>query len=416
MIRHAPSLSPRASGVGGVGATGSDGAAALLVIGAGVVAALHVGKLPPGIPVLRAELGLTLVQGGFLLSVMQLAGMTLGILAGLLADRMGLRRTMLAGLCLLALGCAGGALAGTVPELLAARMVEGAGLLLTVLPGPGLLRRLVREPQALSRMLGVWGAYMPTGAALAMLLGPWLYAVLGWRWSWAVLAGLTGFWVLVVWRRVPPDPDPVAAAGGQGIAQRLRLTLAMPGPWLLALAFFCYSGQWLAVVGFLPTIQTQAGWSVATVGLASAAAAGANGIGNVAAGRLLARGWLPGNLLAVAYATMALASWLAFSGLVAPAVQFILVLLFSGVGGLIPGTLFGLAVRLAPSAHTVSTTVGWVQQLSSLGQFAGPPVVAWLVARQGGAWSPTGWFTAACCLAGLGLSVLLQRRVVAANA
>jgi len=91
-----------------VEAAGSDGGAALLVIVAGVVAALHVGKLPPGIPVLRAELGMTLVQGGFLLSVMQMAGMTLGILAGLLADRMGLRRTMLAGLCLLALGCGSG--------------------------------------------------------------------------------------------------------------------------------------------------------------------------------------------------------------------------------------------------------------------------------------------------------------------
>lgn len=392
-------------------AIGTDGAAALLVIVAGVVAALHVGKLPPGIPVLRAELGLTLVQGGFLLSVMQIAGMALGILAGLLADRMGLRRTMLAGLCLLALGCGSGALADAVPALLAARMVEGAGLLLTVLPAPGLLRRLVREPQALSRALGVWGAYMPTGAALAMLLGPWLYAVLGWRWTWAGLAGLTLAWAVVVWRHVPPDHRAAVSASGQGVGQRLRLTLAASGPWLVALAFFSYSGQWLAVVGFLPTIQTQAGWSVATVGLASAAAAGANGIGNVVAGRLLAQGWSPGRLLAGAYAAMALTSWLAFGGLVGPAAQFVLVLTFSAVGGLIPGTLFGLAVRLAPSAHTVSTTVGWVQQLSSLGQFAGPPVVAWLVARQGGAWSPTWWFTAACCLAGLALSALLQRRL-----
>lgn len=395
-------------------AIGSDGAAALLVIGAGVVAALHVGKLPPGIPVLRAELGLTLVQGGFLLSVMQMAGMTLGILAGLLADRMGLRRTLLAGLCLLALGCGSGALARGMPVLLAARMVEGAGLLLTVLPAPGLLRRLVREPEALSRVLGVWGAYMPTGAALAMLLGPWLYAALGWRWSWAALAGLTLAWAAVVWRQVPPDPDGTAAARAAGVGERLRLTLGVPGPWLVALAFCCYSGQWLAVVGFLPTIQTQAGWSVATVGLASAAAAGANGIGNVVAGRLLAHGWSPGRLLAGAYATMALTSWLAFDGLVGPAAQFVLVLAFSAVGGLIPGTLFGLAVRLAPSVHTVSTTVGWVQQLSALGQFAGPPAVAWLVARQGGVWSPTWWFTATCCLAGLALSMLLQRRLARA--
>ncbi|MCX7251894.1 MAG: MFS transporter, partial [Burkholderiales bacterium] len=140
-----------------------DGRAAWLVIVAGVVAALHVGKLPPGIPILRAELGLTLVQAGFLLSVMQVAGMLLGALAGLLADRMGLRRTMLLGLCLLALGCALGATASRVSLLLAARMLEGIGLLLAVLPAPGLIRRLVQGPQALSRLLGAWGAYMPTG-------------------------------------------------------------------------------------------------------------------------------------------------------------------------------------------------------------------------------------------------------------
>ena len=62
---------------------------ALLVILAGVVAALHIGKLPPAIPVLREALGLTLVQAGFLLSLVQLAGMTLGVVFGLVADRLG---------------------------------------------------------------------------------------------------------------------------------------------------------------------------------------------------------------------------------------------------------------------------------------------------------------------------------------
>ena len=117
---------------------------AWLVIGSGVVAALHVGKLPPVIPVLRTELGLTLIQAGFLLSVMQVAGMLLGVLAGLLADRMGLRRTMLSGLGLLTLGCALGAMASQVTLLLAARMLEGIGLLLAVLPAPGLIRRMVQ--------------------------------------------------------------------------------------------------------------------------------------------------------------------------------------------------------------------------------------------------------------------------------
>nr|WP_261794594.1 hypothetical protein [Comamonas testosteroni] len=73
-------------------------------------------------------------------------------------------------------------------------------------------------------------------------------------------------------------------------------------------------------------------------------------------------------------------------------VQFVAILLFSIVGGLIPATLFFLAVTAAPSPETTSTSVGWVQQCSSLGQFVGPPVVASVVHVLGGwqwAWIAT---------------------------
>ena len=83
---------------------------ALLVILAGVVAALHIGKLPPAIPVLRDALGLTLVQAGFLLSLVQLAGMTLGVVFGVVADTLGSRRSMTLGLVLLAIVSALGGL------------------------------------------------------------------------------------------------------------------------------------------------------------------------------------------------------------------------------------------------------------------------------------------------------------------
>lgn len=44
-------------------------APAVVVILSGVVAALHIGKMPPAIPVLREALGVTLVEAGFLLSI-----------------------------------------------------------------------------------------------------------------------------------------------------------------------------------------------------------------------------------------------------------------------------------------------------------------------------------------------------------
>ena len=77
--------------------------AALIVIAAGVCAALHVGKLAPAIAALQQALGLTLVEAGFLLSGVQIAGMTLGLAFGVVADGLGARRSMVLGLALLAL-------------------------------------------------------------------------------------------------------------------------------------------------------------------------------------------------------------------------------------------------------------------------------------------------------------------------
>ena len=66
-----------------------------VIVLAGVCAALHVGKLPPALPVLQATLEISLVQASFLLSALQIAGMTLGLAVGLAADGIGLRRSML---------------------------------------------------------------------------------------------------------------------------------------------------------------------------------------------------------------------------------------------------------------------------------------------------------------------------------
>mgnify|MGYP006203895031 FL=1 len=74
---------------------------AFIVIIAGMVAALHIGKIPPAIPVLRDALGVSLVEAGFLL---------------------------------------------------------------VVLPVPSLIRQLV-SPSRLALHLGLWGTYMATGTS-----------------------------------------------------------------------------------------------------------------------------------------------------------------------------------------------------------------------------------------------------------
>jgi MFS family permease len=390
---------------------------ALLVILAGVAAALHIGKLPPAIPVLRDALGLTLVQAGFLLSLVQLAGMTLGVVFGVVADTLGSRRSMTLGLVLLAIVSAlGGVMQGVAPLMLL-RAAEGFGFLLVVLPAPGLVRSLV-EPRRASAMMGLWGAYMPFATALALLLGPLAIATIGWRGWWLALAVLSAAMALWLWHAVPADAPPAAPASPPlPSLARLRLTLAAPGPWLVALSFAMYSGQWLAVIGFLPSIYVRSGIAGATAGVLTAAVAAVNMLGNIASGRLLQRGVAPSRLLVIGFATMGLAATATFAGVgdagLAPALRYAAVLLFSSVGGLIPATLFALAVRLAPGEGTLATTLGWVQQWSALGQFAGPPLVAAVASSAGGwqwTWVVTGAFSVAGLLLTIGLGRVAARR------
>src|SRR5688572_14919886 len=103
---------------------------ALLVVLGGICAALHVGKLPPVVPALQQALGVTLVQAGFLLSLVQLAGMLLGLVAGLAADGFGLKRAMVLGLLVLSVAGGLGGWARGPHELMALRAVEGFGFLL----------------------------------------------------------------------------------------------------------------------------------------------------------------------------------------------------------------------------------------------------------------------------------------------
>ena len=373
--------------------------AAWIVVAAGVSAAFHIGKLAPAIPTLQEQLGVSLVQAGWLVSLVQLAGMLLGVLIGTVADGLGLRRTMLTGLGLVTVAGVVGGFTHSVAGLLVLRALEGIGVLLAVVPAPGLIRRLLDSAQV-TRMLGVWGAYVPFGTGIALIVGPTVIHGVGWPGWWWAVAVLSGLMVVAVAVTVPADPPRtaavVASAAGEshpprtGFAGRVRATLGARGPWLAAIVFGLYASQWMAVIGFLPTVYAQAGWTGALGAWLSGIVAFVNVAGNLAGGWLLHHGRAPAHLLTIGLAGQALGSFLAFASVTqgAPVEQYAGALAFSAVGGLVPGTVFALAPGLAPSEQTVSTTVGWIQQLSSTGQVLGPPVAAAVASAVGG-WSWT---------------------------
>ncbi|MBV6273265.1 MFS transporter [Alcaligenaceae bacterium CGII-47] len=374
--------------------------AALFLVLIGICAALHIWKLPPALPELQHELGLDLVESGFLLSLVQFAGMILGLATGLFAERIGLRRCILIGLGILVFASAAGTLSQTKAMILIFRTIEGCGFLMVVMPVPALIKRLV-PPHTLSRIMGLWSSYMPIGTVIILLAGSWLLSVSSWRMLWLVLAGLTLLMLWLTWRIIPADPPSLHSHGTSGSAgaahppawSMVRTTLASRDVWMIALTFGAYTAQWVAIIGFLPTIYALAEVSGTTAGLLTALIAGSNIIGNLGAGRLLHQGISARMLLLIGFGTMMICAFVAFGAGQGITVQFFAILVFSIVGGLIPATLFVLAIDYAPTPQTTSSTVGCVQQCSSFGQFAGPPLVAWVVNISGGwewTWVATG--------------------------
>jgi CP family cyanate transporter-like MFS transporter len=375
-----------------------------LVVAAGIVAAMHVGKVAPAIPVLQAQLGLTLVQAGWLLSLSQMAGMLTAVLIGLVADGIGLRRSLMTGLTMLGSLSLLTGLATTAPQLLVMRAIEGAAILMVIVPGPALLRTLV-DPGRLSSAMGFWGTFMPTGTAAALLLGPPLIAHLGWAAWWAALGELALLMAAVFAWGVPRG----ASRGFQLDSRRLIAVWRTPEVWRVALAFACYSGQWLVVIGFLPTLLQSGGTSAAAAGTMAAIASAANIAGNLMGGRLLQRGVLSQKVLTIGFSSMAIGASVVFATPTTTpvAIKLAAVLVFSGVGGMIPGSLFSLAVKAAPSDDSASTALGWTTQMSMLGQFCMPPVVAALATAHGG-WGLSWLMTGGLCLVGVSL-VSLRR-------
>ncbi len=406
------------SAVGEIGAAAASSVAACYVVfAAGVCAALHVGKLSPAIGVLQQTLGVSLVEAGFLLSIVQLAGMTMAIFTGALVDGLGLRRSMVLGLVVLALASAWGAMAVSPGQLMLLRAIEGFGFLWVVLPGPALIRQLA-PPSRSSQMLGLWGAYMPLGIAIGLLFGSWWIEYLGWRsWWWgSALLSAAMAWGLAS-TRLPVVQAPAQSVPASSFFARLKRTLSHPGPWMVAWVFAAYSGQWLAVVAFLPSIYEQQGVPVGWRSVLTAMVALANLVGNIWAGRLLQRGVKSSSLLLTGFIAMGLCAVVAFVGLDAAqpdtqgvaVLRYLALIAFSAVCGLIPTTLISLTLKLAPDQQTVATTLGWMQQWSAAGQFFGPPLVAYIAERVGGwawTWVPLGVLSAL----GVGLTLVIASR------
>jgi MFS family permease len=377
--------------------------AVLLFLGAGIVAAFQVGKAPIALPDIRTDFGAGLAAVAWVLSTFPMVGALSGAAMGVMVTRIGAGIMLPAGLGVIAAASLAGGLAPALPFLLVTRIVEGLGLLMVVIAAPSLITQVTHGDDR-AKAFGMWGCFMPAGMSLAMLAAP-LLAGLGWRGLWLGMAALAAAYAVavMVWR----SPEPMAPREpAQPILPDIAATLRAPGPRLLAAVFACYTVAWAVLTGFLPTLlMERMGVSAGTAGMMTAAVAGANIIGNLATGVVLAYGpqrWL---MVALASGTIGLCSLGIFDPATPGWAAFALSLLFSAAGGLLPACVIGGAAQVAPDRRLVPAAVGLVMQGSNLGLTLGPVAAALVV-------EPWGWGAARLVLVPAALiGVLLAFRL-----
>ncbi len=374
----------------------------------GVACGAFIGKVPPALPEMRAALGLTLVESGFIATTFNLLGALVGMLMGLLCDRFGHKRLGLSGLALMAGGGFLGASAQGYPMLLLSRFLEGTGFILFTVTAAALINASVASLRDRNRAMGLWTAYMPSGAALAMLAAPFAMAQVGWRGYWFALSLCAFACALLVWRNVP-----ATRPSGVGSLRLAVESLAQRGAWALAALFMFYVAQWTSVMIWLPTfVVDERGGTAASAAFLGAIMVLANVPGNLAGGWLLSRGVPRGAMVVAASAISAACAFGMLGGGLPDGARYALVLVFSCCAGVIPAcALSGIAVHARSPGH-MGTTNGMVMQAAQIGQSVGPIMLAWLASRFGGWGATLGGmlaFAAGAALCGLAISRIERR-------
>ena len=341
-----------------------------------------------------------------ILSLFSLIAAFAGAAFGLLSDRIGHLRTALTGLSVSAGGAFLGATAAGVEVLLVSRLIEGFGFILAIVALPSLISGSASDRNRPLAM-GLWGAFMPAGIGASMVLTPVLLEWHGWRGLWNDIGLVILLWGLVLYItfRSADDKTGIRLSTSEFIASVMRL-----GPLLVVAGFVCYSSLYQSLTAFLPTIlATEYGVTLARSAHLGALVVVANVVGNLAAGWLIGRGFIPWKLLTLSFLAMGICATLVFSGFSEPLVKTLAGILFSAFGGIFPGTAFVLAARYSVKPSHMALMAGFMLQGAGIGQTIGPLMVSSVVEFSGN-WDFANLVVVGMAGIGLTCALLLRKR------
>ena len=192
------------------------GAALALICAAQFVLQLDFSIVNVALPAIQHKLAIAPAELQWLVTGYALTFGSLLLVGGRIADLVGRRRLLTAGLLLFALASLGAGLAQSSVMLIIARIVQGAAGAMVSPAALSLLTTTYHEGPERNRALGIWQATTAGGATAGILVGGVLTQLLGWRAIFLVNPLLIAPMLVGIQRSVPPG----AAARGRRLDVR----------------------------------------------------------------------------------------------------------------------------------------------------------------------------------------------------
>ncbi len=323
----------------------------------------------------------TLRYGGtgavaLMLSVVGLVGLVFGTTAGIVVQRLGMRRVMLGALLTGAAISAGQAALPAYPLMMLSRLVEGLSHLAIVVVAPVMIAEVAPlRHQGLAMTL--WSSFFAVSYAGLALVAPPLVQAGGP----GALFGAHGLWMLAVaailWRLLPETPAVAAPLGSAGLIRQhveIYRSARIAAP---AMGFFFYTIFYIALLTLLPPLmgaqRTFAAAAMPLVSIAVSLTLGVWLLRHVTAVRIVQGGF-----------AVALAASLALGlGWQHEGLRIGAALGLAGALGIVQGASFAAIPQLNADPQDRARAAGAVAQLGNLGTTTGTPILALLIAAFG---------------------------------
>ncbi len=312
---------------------------------------------------------------GFALSILGLAGIFLGVVAGVLASKIGMRRTLLGGLGLSAVVSFVQAMGLSFDLFLLSRVVEGLAHLAIVVAAPTLIAK-VSPPEKRAFSLTLWGTFFGVAFALFAWLGRPLVDVYGLSAMYLAHGGWMALSVLGVATVGLPEEKAQKA-------QQLRLGGVLKQHWEVyrspfmnaaAVGWLFYTFCFVSLLTLLPPYIAPE-WRTFTVGAMPLMSM----VSSMTLGVFLLRYWSTVRVIQAGFLASAVASFVLIMAPGSPVVCLAL----AGALGLIQGASFALVPELNDTAADRANANGVFAQAGNLGNTIGTPILLGVIAVSG---------------------------------